>query len=35
MAFENGDMEQIRPFLGDDVFESFSEVVKIRAKSRA
>ncbi|MGB5559551.1 MAG: Tim44/TimA family putative adaptor protein [Paracoccaceae bacterium] len=30
MAFENGDMEQIRPFLGDDVFESFSEVVKSR-----
>lgn len=30
MAFEKGDMEQIRPFLADDVFESFSEVVEAR-----
>ena len=30
MAFEKGDMEQIRPFLGDDVFETFSEVVTAR-----
>ncbi len=30
MAFEKGDMEQIRPFLGDDVFETFSEVVDTR-----
>ena len=30
MAFEKGDLEQIQPFLGDDVFESFSDVVKAR-----
>lgn len=30
MAFEKGEMEQIRPFLGADVFESFSEVVQAR-----
>jgi predicted lipid-binding transport protein (Tim44 family) len=30
MAFEKGDMQQIRPFLGDEVFESFSDVVKSR-----
>ncbi len=30
MAFEKGDMEQIRPFLADEVFDSFAEVVKQR-----
>lgn len=30
MAFEKGEMERIRPFLGADVFESFSEVVQAR-----
>jgi len=30
MGFENGDMEQIRPFLGDDVAETFAEVIKMR-----
>ena len=30
MAFEKGDMEQIRPFLGEEVFDTFSEVVKAR-----
>jgi predicted lipid-binding transport protein (Tim44 family) len=30
MAFEKGDIEQIRPFLGEDVFETFAEVVKER-----
>ncbi len=30
MAFEKGDLEQIRPFLGEDVFETFSEVVRAR-----
>lgn len=30
MAFEKGDLEQIRPFLGGDVFETFSDVVEAR-----
>ncbi|MBZ8117928.1 Tim44/TimA family putative adaptor protein [Roseovarius sp. LXJ103] len=30
MGFENGDMEQIRPLLGDDVAETFDEVIKMR-----
>ena len=30
MAFEKGDMEQIRPFLAEDVFETFADVVKDR-----
>ncbi len=32
MAFEKGDMEKIRPFLGGEVFESFSDVVEAREK---
>lgn len=32
MAFERGEMEDIRPFLAEDVFESFNEVVKSRAE---
>lgn len=32
MAFEKGDMDQIKPFLSDDVFESFSDVVEDRKK---
>jgi predicted lipid-binding transport protein (Tim44 family) len=30
MAFEAGDMAQIKPFLGTDAFESFSEAVEAR-----
>jgi predicted lipid-binding transport protein (Tim44 family) len=30
MAFEKGEMEQIKPFLGPDVYESFSEAVEAR-----
>ena len=30
MAFENGEMEKVRPFLSDDVYESFEEVVEAR-----
>jgi predicted lipid-binding transport protein (Tim44 family) len=30
MAFDKGDMEKIRPFLGPEVFESFSQVVAAR-----
>jgi predicted lipid-binding transport protein (Tim44 family) len=30
MAFEKGEMERIKPFLGPDVFESFSEAVEAR-----
>ena len=30
MAFEKGDLAKIRPFLSDDVFESFSAAVKAR-----
>jgi len=32
MAFEHGDMDQIKPFLSDEVFESFSGVVESREK---
>ncbi len=32
MGFERGDMEAIKPFLSDEVFETFSEVVKDREK---
>ncbi len=32
MAFERGDMDAIKPFLSDDVFETFSEVVEAREK---
>ncbi len=32
MAFERGDMDQIRPFLSDDVYESFEEVVADRVE---
>ena len=32
MAFENGELEQIRPFLSDEVFETFAEVVAAREK---
>lgn len=31
MAFERGDMNAIKPFLSDDVFESFASVVDSRA----
>lgn len=30
MAFEKGEMERIKPFLGPDVYESFSEAVEAR-----
>lgn len=30
MAFENGDLDQIKPFLSDEVNETFAEVVKTR-----
>lgn len=30
MAFEKGEMERIKPFLGPDVYESFSEAVAAR-----
>ncbi|MFC6688924.1 Tim44/TimA family putative adaptor protein [Jhaorihella thermophila] len=29
-AFDNGDVEQIRPFLADDVYQAFAEVVEQR-----
>ncbi|MGR3343194.1 MAG: Tim44/TimA family putative adaptor protein [Paracoccaceae bacterium] len=32
MAFENGDLEQIRPFLSDEVFDTFADVVAAREK---
>ncbi len=32
MAFEAGDMAKIRPFLADDVYESFAGVVEARAE---
>ncbi|MGR3291650.1 MAG: Tim44/TimA family putative adaptor protein [Paracoccaceae bacterium] len=32
MAFEHGKMEDIRPFLSDDVYETFSDVVAAREK---
>ncbi|SDE64661.1 Tim44/TimA family putative adaptor protein [Limimaricola pyoseonensis] len=30
MAFENGDLESVKPFLSDDVYEAFAEVVAAR-----
>ena len=30
MAFEQGELDPVRPFLSDDVFESFSEVIALR-----
>jgi predicted lipid-binding transport protein (Tim44 family) len=30
MAFEQGDMEQVRPFVADDVYEAFMEVIRAR-----
>ena len=30
MAFENGDISQIKPYLADDVYEAFSSVVASR-----
>lgn len=32
MAFENGEIEDVRPFLSDDVYETFSDVVAARKK---
>lgn len=32
MAFEKGDLDSIRPFLSDDVFATFSEVVQARER---
>ncbi len=32
MAFERGELEKIRPFLSDDVFAAFSEVVEARER---
>lgn len=32
MAFEKGEIEEIKPFLSDDVFETFSEVIELRKK---
>ncbi len=32
MAFEKGDLESIRPFLSDDVYASFSDVVQARER---
>ncbi|SIO20082.1 Tim44/TimA family putative adaptor protein [Vannielia litorea] len=33
MAFERGDLDSVAPFLDDEVLESFSEVVKMRAEN--
>lgn len=30
MAFEQGDMEQVRPFVAEDVYEAFAEVIRER-----
>jgi predicted lipid-binding transport protein (Tim44 family) len=30
MAFEQGDMEEVKPFLADDVYEAFAEVIRTR-----
>ena len=30
MAFEQGDMESVQPFISDEVFEAFSDVIKDR-----
>jgi len=32
MGFERGDLAEIKPFLSDDVYESFAEVVEMRDK---
>lgn len=32
MAFENGDLSQVRPFLGQNVYEAFAGVVESRAE---
>ncbi len=32
MAFESGDIERIRPFLSDEVYQAFSQVVDAREK---
>lgn len=32
MGFERGEMADIKPFLDDDVYESFAEVVEVREK---
>lgn len=32
MAFENGDLDQIRPFLADEVYQTFADVVAAREK---
>jgi predicted lipid-binding transport protein (Tim44 family) len=32
MAFENGDLESVKPFLSDDVHEAFAEVVAARER---
>ncbi len=32
MAFENAELDQIKPFLSDEVFETFSDVVAAREK---
>jgi len=32
MAFEQGDLEQVRPFLADDVYSAFEEVVNERER---
>ena len=32
MAFENGDLEKVRPFLSDDVYRAFADVVSAREK---
>ncbi len=34
MAFENGELDQILPFLSRDVFESFDEVVQLREREQ-
>jgi len=30
MAFEQGDMEEVKPFLADDVYEAFADVIRTR-----
>ncbi len=32
MAFENGDIDEVAPFLSKDVFETFQEVIDLRKK---
>ncbi len=32
MAFENGDLESVKPFLSDDVHEAFAEVIAARER---